>query len=57
MNVAIVEMNPMNKLTHIKLTNAVLGTLNQNAAGYMSGIMDHLKTENVKLIGIHLRNS
>ena len=38
----------MNKLTHIKLTKAVLGTLNQKAAGSINGIIDHLKN-----VGVH----
>ena len=39
----MVEMKPMKRLKHMTATNAVLGTEKMNDAGYMRGMIAHLK--------------
>lgn len=41
--VATVAVMPMKRLMTMRNTYAVLGTSNQKDAGYMMGVMDHLK--------------
>ena len=56
MKVAMVEMNPMNRLKHMTATNAVLGTANKKEAGYISGMIDQLKIETVTSLGRPVNN-